>query len=170
MEIDLLGLNKGAAKNLGHEPTPMSNALTVRSLAQTGGEMNLDYTTRTSLPPNSRAREMLRSALLSPTLEDSDVFLVLHGLGGAAREGKEVATGMVNLEELLASGYDVSERWVDLHTPEQPTGRPIGRILVHVVALEALLSIKKELDEALAKIARLEKKLADAVSRLRAEP
>ena len=45
---------------------------------------------------------LLQAALLSPTLEDSDVYVVLHGYGGGApSDGVELATGMLNLEEML---------------------------------------------------------------------
>ena len=139
-EIDVLGLNKGAAAQ--GAPTAMSHALTVRSAAASGGEMVVDFTQHTSLPPNSRARQALRSALISETLEDSDVFLVLHGLGGASRDGREMATGMINLEELLADEEDITDRWVDLVPPS--SSEPLGRALVSVTALAALRAIKKE--------------------------
>ena len=107
MEIDVLGLNKTSGAQTA--PPMMSPAITVRSAQANGGEVHLDYRQKIALPPRSAAREALKAALISETLEDSDVFIVLHGVGGAAygNAGKEMASGMINLEEILAAG----NRW-----------------------------------------------------------
>ena len=109
------------------------------------GTVAIDHSSTTRLEPKSAARDALRAALKSPTLEDSDCFLVLHGFGGGApRAGLEIATGMINLEHLLARGEDVRDRWVDLLP--SPIDPPMARVLVSVTALEALRALQSEVE------------------------
>ena len=58
----------------------------------------------------------------------------------------EIATGVFNLEELLASGAELSSTWVELYAttstdaadaPGADDGAPIGKVSVTTTALEA---------------------------------
>ena len=151
IEVDFMGLNKmGGGGGADHPPPPLalSPPLSVRSAQATRGELAVDFMQKLHLAPNSHARATLRAALVSETLEDSDVFLVLHGLGGSgtSRDGREIATAVVNLEELLEAASDLRDVWLDLRAG--PTEPPLGRVQVSVTALDTLREVKKEAEDA----------------------
>eukprot|EP00966_Prymnesium_polylepis_P335070 7390422-Prymnesium_polylepis.3 len=73
-------------------PSNRSETVAVRSLATRGAAL-LFFRMRTPLLHGSKARRVVRDALRSETLEDSDVYIVLHGLGKPGSTSREVATG-----------------------------------------------------------------------------
>ena len=94
IEVDALGLSETAPAGSAAPPPGLSPGLTVRSAVASGGELLVKFSHRVGIAPGSAARRKLRDALLSPSLEDSDVYFVLHGFGGnVPREGVELATG-----------------------------------------------------------------------------
>lgn len=112
LEIDVLGLQVsgsssaelcenhfGGSSSAPHGDGKMFEAsahnwsehVLVRSLV-TRGTTSLAFLLRTPLSPGSTARRVVRDALRSKITEDSDVYIVLHGLGGASARS-ELGTG-----------------------------------------------------------------------------
>ena len=69
--MDVLGLLR---------PAPRSRAISTRG--QHGVPLPLELRCATPLPRGGAARKALVTALGTHTLDDSDVFVVLRGLGG----------------------------------------------------------------------------------------
>ena len=91
-------------------------------------------------------------ALETAAPEDSDVFVVLHGLGG---EAGELGMGSFNLEEVLASGTELESKWIELRkdydpdeggAAEEGVQPSIGRVQVSTRVVRALTALKTELE------------------------
>ena len=72
LAVDVLGLLR---------PAPRTRAVSTRG--QRGVPVPLELRCATPLPPGGAARKALVTALGTHTLDDSDVYVVLRGLGGA---------------------------------------------------------------------------------------
>ncbi|KAL1507798.1 hypothetical protein AB1Y20_007408 [Prymnesium parvum] len=164
LEVDVLGLqsHSGSQLHLGSpsaSPYKKSAAfaspylsthnrtetISLRSLA-VRGTAHLFFQLKTPLARGSKSRRVVREALRSATTEDSDIYIVLHGLGGAETgASQELATGIVNLEELEQLDRNLHMAWIRL-VPDGET-QALGEVQVSVSCLRALKLIRRELDE-----------------------
>ena len=85
-------------------PAPRADPLLLSGLKAGDGELPLHFEAGVDLDAGSKAREAVGDALETAAPEDSDVFVVLHGLGG---EAGELGMGSFNLEEVLANGAEL---------------------------------------------------------------
>ena len=94
-----------------------------------GAPVALELRAVTAVPPGSAARRVLAAAFATHELEDSDVYIVLRGTGGACGEGRDLATATLNLEQ-LAEEQDAEDDHRHRRAGQRPGETGQGR-LVH---------------------------------------
>ena len=142
LAIDVLGLLK---------PAPRTPALSVRG--NVGAPVPLELRCATPLPAGGAARKALAAALGTHSFDDSDVYVVLRGLGGACGvKGRELASAVINLEQLLQDGRDLEHIWLELEPetdevdgPQAAASPPLGRVRLSTRALPALRALATEM-------------------------
>ena len=69
---------------------------------------------------------------------------MLHGIQQPGVSGRELATGLINLEELEQGGEDLESVWIDL-LPEGQV-EPLARVLVSLRAMRAMRDVRADGD------------------------
>ena len=157
IELDILGIAE-PPKSGGKQVVQI---LTPQLAVYGDGKVEaLTYERCFSTAPGTRCRGRMVEALESETPDDSDVFVVLHALvrptqpaagrsraaarAGANEERKvELATGFVNLEEILhKSKQDKRNELIPLKSPD--TDKVVARVRIDVEALAAMRRVHEQ--------------------------
>ena len=140
LELDLLGLSRVHSEPVHVRSLVGSTGSTPISLSET---IDLAPTTpshktmvRAAPLPSTRLQrgdEIWRvpiwqvHAFASANLEDSDVYVVMHGHGGECGGGRELGTAIINLEQIEEIARDRRDRGGDRDGGAKAAGRTYGR-------------------------------------------
>ena len=158
IELDILGIAeppKSGGKQVAHILTPQL------AVYGDGKVEALTYERCFSTAPGTRCRGRMVEALESETPDDSDVFVVLHALvrplppaagrsraaarasANEAERKVELATGFVNLEEMLHKAkQDMRNELIPLKSPD--TDKVVARVRIDVEALAAMQRVQEQ--------------------------
>jgi len=117
VEVDLFDISEGA--HLRTERSPKRSSLT------------LAYSYSVAVPPGSRAREVLRSALASSSEGDDDVYFMLKAATSRGGSPRTLGEAYISLREVLKTGREIPPTALSLSDQA-------GTVTVALTAVEAL--------------------------------